>query len=124
MTVEQAERWAFERWRRGEVVPARITLALDDSDMEGALVDEACLAKEPDVDRWEEGKQYPRWDQLRALAELTGFELASFFIPAKVGRACCGKHAKHFPPEPPAKYPSDVVARCPGTDASPELPLF
>jgi hypothetical protein len=40
--------------------------------LEGPEVDIACGAKEPDVDRWEEGELYPTWEQLVLLAELTG----------------------------------------------------
>lgn len=69
-----------DRWRRGLVVPHRITLALDIRSLYGPHVDRACGAREPDVDRWEAGEKYPTWQQLVALAELTRFPV-EFFIP-------------------------------------------
>lgn len=68
------------RWRRGLVVPHRITVALDIRELHGPQVDQACGAREPDVDRWETGQKYPTWEQLLALAELTRFDVA-FFTP-------------------------------------------
>lgn len=69
-----------ERWRRGIVVPHRITLALDIRQLHGPQVDRDCGAREPDVDRWEAGEKYPTWNQLLALAELTDFDVR-FFTP-------------------------------------------
>lgn len=68
------------RWARGLVVPHRITLALDIRELHAPQVDQACGAREPDVDRWEVGERYPTWEQLLALAELTRFDVA-FFTP-------------------------------------------
>lgn len=62
---------AYRRWRDGLVVPARITMALDLHMLEGPEVDAQCNAAEPEVDQWEAGERYPRWDQLVALAKLT-----------------------------------------------------
>lgn len=69
-----------DRWARGLVVPHRITLALDIRELHGPQVDQACGAREPDVDRWEAGERYPTWQQLQALAELTAFPI-EFFTP-------------------------------------------
>lgn len=71
---------AEDRWRRGLVVPHRITLALDIRQLHGPQVDRDCGAKEPDVDQWEAGEKYPTWEQLLALAALTDFDPA-FFTP-------------------------------------------
>lgn len=62
---------ARRRWADGMVVPCQITAALDMHGLYGPEVDAACHAAEPDVDRWEAGTLYPRWDQLCALAALT-----------------------------------------------------
>ena len=61
---------AYQCWREGRISPASITLALDAHGLEGPEVDEACGAREPDVDRWEAGVLYPTWDQLCKLAKL------------------------------------------------------
>ncbi|MGW4488403.1 hypothetical protein ACWEOE_31730 [Amycolatopsis sp. NPDC004368] len=63
---------AHQAWREGRVIPASITAALDMHGLYGPEVDEACGAREPDVDRWEAGDLYPTWDQLRKLADLCG----------------------------------------------------
>lgn len=63
---------ARSNWESGLVVPWRITVALDAMGLYGPEVDEACGAQEPDVDRWEAGELYPTWEQLVALADLTG----------------------------------------------------
>jgi hypothetical protein len=63
---------AHRAWAEGRVVPHSITIALDSRSLYGPEVDEACGAKEPDVDRWEAGDLYPTWEQLRKLAELCG----------------------------------------------------
>lgn len=63
---------AYQLWRHGLVVPARITAALDIAGLYGPDVDTACGAQEPDVDLWEAGVKYPTWQQVVALAALTG----------------------------------------------------
>lgn len=63
---------AYRLWRHGEVRPWCITMALNAKDLYGPEVDVACGAVEPDVDLWEAGKLYPRWEQLQKLAALTG----------------------------------------------------
>lgn len=80
---ERNLRIAYQRWRAGEVSPDRITQALDL--LEGPEVDVACRAREPEVDQWETGERYPRWDQLVALAALTGFQ-PRWFTESTVGR--------------------------------------
>jgi hypothetical protein len=76
-----AEQDAHRRWQAGELVPPRITTALDLHGLEGPEVDVACGAVEPDVDRWEAGELYPTWAQLQALARLTDLPLRFFFLP-------------------------------------------
>lgn len=65
-------------WEQGLLSPYWITTALDLARLEGPEVDIACGAREPDVDRWEEGTLYPTWEQLVLLAELTGHPLVFF----------------------------------------------
>jgi len=43
----------------------------------GPWVDEACGAREPAVDRWEQGLFYPTWEQLCKLAALTRTSLGT-----------------------------------------------
>lgn len=76
---EQAANEAYPRWRAGGVVPAAITFALDALGLYGPEVDRACGAEEPAVDLWEAGKLYPTWEQLCALADLTG-RTPGFFV--------------------------------------------
>lgn len=63
---------ARARWEAGLIQPWVITMALDSVGAEGPWVDEACGTEEPAVDEWEAGTRYPTWEQLLALAELTG----------------------------------------------------
>lgn len=72
-------RAAYGDWLCGLVVPDRITMALDLRGLHGPEVDTACKAAEPEVDQWEAGERYPSWEQLCALADLTGF-LPGFFM--------------------------------------------
>jgi transcriptional regulator with XRE-family HTH domain len=75
---ENATGRAHEEWKRGRVRPFRITMALDMRGLHGPEVDEACGVKEPTVDKWEAGEVYPTWEQLNALARLTGFPVSFF----------------------------------------------
>ena len=60
------------KWAEGLVCPALITVALDAAGLEGPEVDRACGGEEPMVDLWEAGRLYPSFEQLCALARLTG----------------------------------------------------
>lgn len=64
------EQTAHRLWRAGQLCPERITMLLDMHGLYGPEVDAACNAEEPEVDLWEAGKLYPRWDQVLALAAL------------------------------------------------------
>lgn len=77
---ERQERDAKMRWAAGKVVPAHITRALDLLELYGPEVDRTCGVQEPAVDQWEAGLLYPTWDQLRALAELTGRPVGYFVM--------------------------------------------
>lgn len=65
-------------WAAGLIAPYLITTALDMCSLHGPSVDEACGVTEPTVDHWESGLVYPTWEQLCALAQLTGFAPAFF----------------------------------------------
>lgn len=69
----------------GQVIPARITIALDMQGLEGPEVDAACDATEPDVDLWECGVTAPSARQVELLAALTGFPVAWFYQPIEPG---------------------------------------
>jgi len=79
------DRQARAGWEAGHLQPWRITQALDAAGLEGPEVDAQCLAVEPEVDMWEAGTLYPTWEQLCALAELTGctprFFVGTFHSP-------------------------------------------
>jgi hypothetical protein len=61
--------------------PARITTALDLSDLYGPEVDHALGGEEPMVDEWESGVRVPSFAQVQALAGLTGFPVRFFYLP-------------------------------------------
>lgn len=116
---------AYAAWRRGEVNPCALTMALDSRGLYGPQVDIACGVQEPAVDQWEAGALYPSWEQLLALAVLTGFPV-QFFVtkheaPLGVGFMCIrggrGKGCYPLRRNSDAVFDVSVVARCPGTDA-------
>ena len=65
----------FEEWKAGALLPWRCTLVLDAARAEGAWVDIACGADEPEVDLWEAGKLYPSWENTVRLAALANIPL-------------------------------------------------
>jgi len=105
---------AVRMWRAGMVRPAAITFALDAKGLYGPEVDRACLAEEPEVDMWEAGTLYPTWEQLCALAELTG-NTARFFClwgnPLPFEATTLRFHVPKFDVPPLVwSYPREVVA--------------
>lgn len=74
-------------WEAGLIAPYLITTALNMCALHGPEVDEACGVQEPTVDLWESGLVYPTWEQLCALAQLTGFAPAFFSRRGKDPRA-------------------------------------
>jgi hypothetical protein len=112
-----------DRWRRGLVVPHRITLALDIRELYGLQVDQSCGTKEPDVDQWEAGEKYPTWEQLLALADLTAFPV-EFFTPEPgqvhalgpgVMFVCCRSRRTW---NPVVEIPAPILAFTPGAVAA------
>lgn len=71
----------YQMWRSGKLVPLFITTLLDHGRHVGPQVDLACKAVEPDVDLWEVGRRYPRWDQTIALAQLIGVRVRNLAHP-------------------------------------------
>lgn len=69
-TTTQLWQKAERDWQAGNIIPWRITVALDAHALYGPEVDRACGVEEPAVDQWEAGTLYPTWDQLCALATL------------------------------------------------------
>lgn len=86
-----AEAEGLRLWKAGRLVPACITLALDAKELNGPEVDRACGAEEPDVDHWELGILYPRWQQTRLLAELCGVWVPILCRDMEPIRPLCGK---------------------------------
>lgn len=116
---------AYAAWRRGEVNPSALTMALDSRGLYGPQVDIACGVREPAVDQWEAGTLYPSWEQLQSLAALTGYPV-QFFVtkreaPPGRGFMCIrggrGKGCHPLQGNGEAVFDVSVVARCPGTDA-------
>lgn len=131
----QHNREAYQRWRAGLVIPWRITMALDLRSLYGPDVDLACKAQEPDVDQWEAGERYPTWEQLVALADLTGFP-PRFFVLDGAAPAPAWKSSMWFhmsAPErrayereykaPVGRYPRAVLdSRPPSRSVMPDEP--
>lgn len=65
----------------GPPTPERITIALDMRGLYGPEVDEALGGEEPMVDEWETGERIPTKEQVEALARLTDFPVAFFYLP-------------------------------------------
>lgn len=65
-------------WAAGLVRPYLLTQWLDYRGLDGPEVDTACGVAEPTVDLWEEGRVYPSWEQLQALARLCGIHPVRF----------------------------------------------
>lgn len=105
---------AKRMWQAGLVRPAAISFALDAKGLYGPDVDTACLAAEPDVDMWERGALYPTWEQLVALAALTGNTPRFFCLwdnPVPFEATSLRFHVPEFD-RPPLiwEYPAAVVA--------------
>ena len=78
-----AERRDPAAYYAGQVpTPKRITTALDMRDLYGPEVDQALGGEEPMVDEWESGERVPTFEQVQALAKLTGFPVKFFYLPA------------------------------------------
>ena len=114
----------FEAWREGLLSPRAITAALDARALYGPEVDRACGVEEPAVDQWEAGQLYPSWEQVQALARLTGVGVQFFTRPfdAEVtGGFLCRRRGRGRGCSPlsgvrgPREFPRHVVAATPGT---------
>lgn len=115
---------AYQAWAAGDVVPHRITQALDLRGLDGPEVDEACGVAEPQVDMWEAGQLYPAWESLILLAELTDFPPEFFTLacdrpPLRAADTSLVFHVRHLPPdvEPVLEFlPSAVAAVVPARE--------
>lgn len=111
---------AYSKWKRGMLVPEKLTIALDARGLQGPQVDIDCGAVEPAVDQWEAGELYPTWEQLQLLAKLTGYPLRFFFTVAQEisgGIMCTPSGCRPITPSTaPDRYPREVVLACAGTE--------
>jgi hypothetical protein len=116
---------AYQAWAAGDVVPHRITQALDLRGLYGPEVDEACGVAEPHVDMWEAGQLYPSWESLVLLAELTDFPPEFFTLacdrpPLRAADTSLVHHIRNLPPdeEPVLEFlPSAVAAVVPARES-------
>lgn len=116
---------AYQAWAAGEVVPHRITQALDLRGLYGPEVDEACGVAEPQVDMWEAGELYPAWESLVLLAELTDFPPEFFTLACdqpllRAADTSLVHHIRNLPPdeEPVLEFlPSAVAAVVPAQES-------
>ncbi|GBF17510.1 hypothetical protein Br6_04916 [Rhodococcus sp. Br-6] len=127
----ESDRRAHAAWRRGQLAPWRITRALDEGDHSGPEVDIACKAEEPAVDEWEAGTRYPTWEQLCALAVLTGRRAEWFTVadePLDIRSTSLWGHMTKRDRErwkpPILTFTDTAVENCPGTIDYEELHLF
>ncbi|AIG81353.1 Hypothetical protein AJAP_42935 (plasmid) [Amycolatopsis japonica] len=115
---------AYQAWAAGDVVPHRITQALDLRGLDGPGVDEACGVTEPQVDMWEAGELYPTWESLVLLAELTRFPPEFFTLafdrpPLRAADTSLVHHIRQLPPDvdPVLEFlPSAVAAVVPAQE--------
>ncbi|UKD50868.1 hypothetical protein L3Q65_00820 (plasmid) [Amycolatopsis sp. FU40] len=124
--ARDAELEAVHRaWREGRVIPDSITTALNLHGLYGPQVDEACGAREPDVDKWEAGELYPTWEQLLLLAELCGVTPRFFVVSHGRLDPRTTSLRFHHPDgnqplaEPVLFYRRDVVEETVGREAAP-----
>lgn len=61
--------------------PERITMALNFCGLYGPEVDAALGGEEPMVDEWESGERVPSFQQVQALAQMTGYTVRFFYQP-------------------------------------------
>lgn len=131
---------AKEAHAAGQVLPWRITTALNSRGLYGPEVDAACGVEEPAVDLWEKGKLYPTWEQLRLLAGITGYPIGYFSRPGEPvdpedtslaihERAKLG--ARYVAAKPPvlaftaqALVNAGILPGTPDTNGSTQHPLF
>lgn len=121
-TGDRADRLA---WEQGYVQPFVITMALDAHKLYGPEVDEACGTFEPAIDMWEAGQLYPTWDELNALADLTGNTVRFFVAQHELvpfGSTSLRFHLRkgeEMPPEPVACFTPAAILAATGTDRCP-----
>ncbi|MFJ6099315.1 hypothetical protein [Williamsia muralis] len=84
-----------ELWRRGKLVPTYISRLLDAAQLFEPAVDTACNAAEPEVDLWEIGRLYPRWDQTVALAKLLDVPVRALAHPDAHPEIMTGRPTGH-----------------------------
>jgi hypothetical protein len=68
LVAERANDVAKLAWRRGELSPYAVTVALDLAGLFGPEADAKLGVEEPALDEWEAGTRYPEWSQVVALA--------------------------------------------------------
>lgn len=83
------KRWEQHLLASGTVVPARITMAMDLAGLYGPEVDDRCGTfhgnPDGDIDRWEQALAVPSPEQVRLMAEATGFPIPWFYAPLEPG---------------------------------------
>ena len=80
-SAQDTQRWQHIEASGEAPNPRRITSALDIRMLYGPEVDRDLGGEEPMVDEWESGKRIPTLEQVKALARLTDFPPAYFYLP-------------------------------------------
>ncbi len=114
---------ARRAWDRGALRPWLLTMALDMRGLDGPEVDVACSVEEPMVDLWEAGEVYPTWEQLLALAELTGVYVWWFTMPHRPPDepTTMRFHQRGYEPPPPPilRFQTAAIERAVGHPVRP-----
>lgn len=72
---------AYHSWRNGELVPGRLALARAYCDLPQQSIANVCGTDVETVDLWEQGVEYPTWDEFLDLMAITGLNPAFFARP-------------------------------------------
>lgn len=68
-------------WRSGNLVPGRIALACAYLNLPQQSMANVCGTDAETVDLWEQGAEYPGWDELIDLMTFTGYDIQFFTRP-------------------------------------------
>lgn len=71
----------YRSWRSGNLVPGRIALARAAMDLPQQSMANVCGTDAETVDLWEQGAEYPEWDELIDLMTFTGCGIQFFTRP-------------------------------------------
>lgn len=77
------EALTYHAWRDGYLVPGRITLAREHRHLPQQSLANVCGTDIEAIDLWEQGAEYPSWDEFQDLLIITGFPVEFFTRPVQ-----------------------------------------